>query len=295
LINIIWQTELSDRNALGNETTGQSEYIDKVIFRNIEHVDYFDNKQYKTFLDNSIIIYSAPLSDIDYGLKLYLEKYNSMGFKYILFHLSNESLNHNYCYHNNAVHVFRFYYDPKINDTNITTLPLGFVTGYMNNESSINLSNKRDIIASFIGQPKHDRQALIDSMINMNNVFVHSTSQWNCPTSLSSKEVIDIYKRTIFIPCPIGNVSPDTLRLYEALEWGCIPVIKKYNGEDYYKYVFGAHPLPVVDDWDDLPDLFSKLINDNLDTLIVSINTWYNEFKTLMVGMVEEICLKIKQ
>ena len=86
MINLIWQTENVGKKVLSDETVGQLEYITKVIFKNVEHINHFDNKQYKTFLDNSVIIYSAPLTDIDYGLKIYLDKYKQMNLKYFLFH-----------------------------------------------------------------------------------------------------------------------------------------------------------------------------------------------------------------
>lgn len=295
MFNVIWQTKQSDRTTLSNETNGQYEYINNVILKDVEYVEYFDNKQYKVFLDNPIIIYSAPLSGIDEGLKVYLEKYNSMNLKYILIHLSNSSLNHNCYYYDWAEHVFRFHYDVKIKRQNVTTLPLGFVSGYMNNEGGVNLSNKRDILATFTGQPKHDRQEVMDIVSGIDNTFVHSTKKWNCPTNLSFDKMIDIYKRTIFVPCPIGNVSPETLRLYEALEWGCIPIVKKYNGIDYYRYIFGEHPLPLVNEWIEMVSLFKKLNNEDLDTLILSINGWYKNIKNLTSKKVEEICSKIKQ
>lgn len=294
MINVIWQTFKSDKSILSDETNGQYDYISNVVLKDVKYVEYFDNKQYKTFLDNSIIIYSAPLSNIDNGLKIYLEKYNSMNLKYILLHLSNSSFNHNHYYYSWPKHVFRFHYDVKIKNSNVTTLPLGFVSGYMNKEGSINLSDKRDISIAFIGQPKHDRQSLVDIISGIDNNFVHLTKQWNCPTNLSFDKVIDIYKRAMFVPCPIGNVSPETLRLYEALEWGCIPIVKRYNGIDYYKYIFGEHPLLLVDEWSEVPYLIRRLDNGNLDSLILSINNWYKSSMDLVSEKVEGICSKIK-
>ena len=212
MINLIWQT------LNGNETDDQYEYITKVLFKNIEYVNHFDNKEYRTILNNSIIIYSCMGSEISDDMKSYLEKYKTLNIKYILFHLSNEQLIHNYDYYSDAQHVFRFYYDDRIKNSNVTTLPLGFISNYMNNENNINLSDKRDLLVTFIGQVKSDRQILIDSISDINNKFLHLTTKWNCPTALTSSEVIEIYKKTLFIPCPRGWNTPDSLRLFEALE-----------------------------------------------------------------------------
>lgn len=275
MINIIWQTRNTNKPVLNDETLGQYEYITKVVLKNVDHKHFFDDKQYKTFLNNSIIVYSAPLSDVDVGLKKYLAKYKELDLKYMLFHLSNESLGHNYYYYSEAAHVFRVHYDVRIKNINVTTLPLGFTTGYMNNEGHVNLSDKRDISTVFIGQTKSDRQTLIDSISDIENSFIHLTKAWGCSTSLSFDKVIDIYKRTRFVPCPMGNISPETLRLFEALEWGCVPVTKIYRGLDYYKYIFGDHPLPLINEWSEMKYLIEKLNSGELDNLILSINVWY--------------------
>lgn len=278
MINVIWQTRRNGISILGDETNGQYEYITRVILKNVKYINYFDNNEYKTFLDNSIIVHSSPLPEISNDLKTYLQKYKSLNLKYILLHLSNENLNHNCDYYSEAEHVFRFYYDEEIKNPNVTTLPLGFVSGYMNTNGDINLSNDRYIPISFIGQVKSDRGMMVNSIKNINNSFLYLTSKWNCPNGLPIDEVVNIYKRTKFVPCPKGWVNPDSLRLFEALEWGCIPIIKKYDGVDYFEHIFGKHPIPTVDDWTEVSDLIDNLNNENLDELILSINKWYIEF-----------------
>jgi len=52
MINLIWQTD-------NNPTNFHYDYITKVLFKNINYINHFDNKSYNTFLNNSIIIYSC--------------------------------------------------------------------------------------------------------------------------------------------------------------------------------------------------------------------------------------------
>ena len=73
-------------------------------------------------------------------------------------------------------------------------------------------------------------------------------------------EKILVYKETTFAPCPFGFVNPDSFRIMEVLEFGCIPIVKKFNNVDYYKYVFGDHPFIVVKDWKEAPGIMSNLI-----------------------------------
>lgn len=292
MINLIWQTRMDNISVLGDETNGQYEFITKVILKNVDYINYFDNKKYETILDNSIIVYSAPGSDIDSGLKDYLNKYNELKYNYILLHISNETLNHKCEYYSDAQHVFRFYHDEKIKKDNVTTLPLGFVSGYMNNTNNINLSDKRDISVVFIGQVKSDRKILVESIKNIENNFLHLTNKWNCPTKLSFDDVIDIYKRTLFVPCPMGWCNPDSLRIFESLEWGCIPIIKKYNGIDYFEYIFGEHPIPTINEWTEVKGLMDNLINENIDDLILSINKWYKNYMNSVSENVSDIIYK---
>ena len=70
MINLIWQT------LNGEETVGQYEYITKVIFKNVEHINHFDNNKYKIILENSIIIYSCMGSEITNEMRIYLDTNN---------------------------------------------------------------------------------------------------------------------------------------------------------------------------------------------------------------------------
>lgn len=63
------------------------------------------------------------------------------------------------------------------------------------------------------------------------------------------------------VPCPSGPMTPDTFRLYEALEAGCLPIADSRTPNDaeptgYWQQLFGEEvPFPVVDDWGALPGL----------------------------------------
>lgn len=52
-------------------------------------------------------------------------------------------------------------------------------------------------------------------------------------------------------PCPSGPVSPDSFRVYEALEAGCVPIADNLAPTDesnsYWQRIFGAVPFPLVE------------------------------------------------
>lgn len=64
-------------------------------------------------------------------------------------------------------------------------------------------------------------------------------------------------------PCPSGPGTPDSFRLYEALEAGCVPVADGHAPQvpqpGYWKQLFRDPPFPVVDDWSQLPGIVDRL------------------------------------
>jgi hypothetical protein len=67
-------------------------------------------------------------------------------------------------------------------------------------------------------------------------------------------EYLDLMNHAKIVPCPHGAVTPDTLRLWEALELGCMPVIHA-SDHDFYTKILGGFPFPSVDNWADIQHL----------------------------------------
>ena len=60
---------------------------------------------------------------------------------------------------------------------------------------------------------------------------------------IETEEMSEVLSSTIFSPCPNGFVHPETYRLYEALECGCIPIIE--NTYKYYDRLFPNNPFQI--------------------------------------------------
>jgi len=269
-LNLIWQT------FNGDQTNFEFEYTTEVLFKNIEHNKIFDDGQLSTVLDNSVIIYSNNSNNISDDFNNYLNKFVELGYTFYLLHFSNENLSHNCDYYSKANHVFRNYYDSNITAQNVTFIPLGVKTGFINkNETSLDTKEYEFV---FIGQPKSDRQELLSVMERMENVFIHKTNSWNCSTSLTQDECISIYNKTKFVPCPMGWVHPDSFRLMECLESGSIPILKNYNNLEYFTKVWGDSPLPVVNSWDEITNYY-KMNEEDFLKLKTNVFNWYKEFK----------------
>jgi len=69
-----------------------------------------------------------------------------------------------------------------------------------------------------------------------------------------------VMEESVFAPCPAGN-SPETIRLYDALESGCIPIsldhvfIKSPSA----LAEFGLPPFSILATWDELPKFLEKM------------------------------------
>ena len=277
-LNLIWQT------FNGDQTTFEFEYTTEILFKDIEQNRIFDDGQLSTVLDNSVIIYSNNSNNISEDFNNYLNKFVELGYTFYLLHFSNENLSHNCDYYSKAKHVFRNYYDLNISSQNVTFIPLGVKSGFIN--KSENSLETKEYEFTFIGQPKSDRQELLSVIENMENVFIHKTNSWNCSTSLTQDECISIYNKTKFTPCPMGWVHPDSFRLMECLESGSIPILKNYNNLEYFTKVWGDSPIPVVNSWGEIVEYYN-MDTDNYNQLYNKVFNWYSEFKIRLTSKIK--------
>jgi hypothetical protein len=283
-LNLIWQTQN------GDQTSFEQEYILEVLFNEIQHEKIFDNGSLNTVIDNSVIIYSNNSGGVSDDFLNYLNKFKDNNFKFYLLHLSNEGLSHNFEYYKLANHVIRNYYWSDVNLDNCLFIPLGFKSGFYNQNQTYRTLNDKKYDFCFIGQPKSDRNDLITVLNNLGSSFIHTTNQWNCPTSLSQMECKEVYKDTKFVPCPMGWVHPDSFRIMEVLESGSIPVLKTYNNLEYFTKVWGDSPLPTVDQWDELSKL-SNMDNENYKKMYQEVIQWYDGFKLELSKKIKNIVL----
>jgi len=286
--NVIWQT------TAGLNTEFELQYIKDYLLKDIEYNAVFDYSKYLTILNNSLIVFSNDSPQIPNEFRQYLKKYDNLGYNYWLLHLSNEKRahKHNFNYYKNANHVFRAYYDPRILLKNLTTIPIGFKSGFLNTENCLPSVFERTYVWTFIGQLKSDRQQMYNALVSITPQYTTVTNQWNAPEH-SVNQIIEVYKKTIFIPCPMGSSNPDSFRINEALEWGCIPIVKKFNNEDYFKYVYGKHPFIIVDSWPEANAIIKNMLTDmpKLEAFRQQIWAWYKNYKQTLQSRIKTILL----
>lgn len=285
-INVIWQT------ANGEVTGFELEYIQRVLLSKIDYIPHFDNESFQTVKNNSLIIYSNDQEDISQEFRNYLKKFDELKFNYSLLHLSNENLNHNYDYYRNAKHVWRGYYDDSVATdkelkNRVSFIPIGFKSGFYNSDyNSLSDASRRPFIWSFIGQLKLEREEMCNALKEIIPNYQHHTAGWNDPNWKSPKQVAEIYKQTIFAPCPRGWGMTDAggFRLLETLEWGCIPVIKVEENNstlNLYQEIFPNHSFIEVKTWKDAGEKIIELLKTpgEINRKQKEIASWYLNYK----------------
>lgn len=81
-------------------------------------------------------------------------------------------------------------------------------------------------------------------------------------------------------PCPSGPTSPDTFRIWEALEAGCIPVADGATPEgpypEFWEYVAPDAPFPVVAEWSEWPAVREAALAD-WPRLATRCSAWWQQ------------------
>jgi hypothetical protein len=107
---------------------------------------------------------------------------------------------------------------------------------------------------------------------------------------LPHKEYFEFMARAKVVPSPSGPVTPDSFRLFEALEAGAIPIA---DNKEYWKFFFGETDLfPNLDSWEYL----QGYIGDQVALYPVKHNkvfAWWQDYKRKMVikirGQIKEL------
>jgi hypothetical protein len=146
---------------------------------------------------------------------------------------------------------------------------------------------------SFTGQvhAQGKRKKMIDQLKDCpGDSFFNINESWQSQDSLDTKDYKDILSNSVFVPCPKGNSSVDSFRLYECLECGAIPIIEK---DASWEILLGDHPFLLTDsDWvagkKYIQELYGK--NDFLQKYQDKIQDWWAKFK---ISLKEDIKSKI--
>ena len=85
-------------------------------------------------------------------------------------------------------------------------------------------------------------------------------AEWKDKDMLGRDAYINVLLDSRFVPCP-GGMNPETFRLYEALECGCIPLYVRQEGDEGFLKTL-ALPLLNLSSWERAADLIKQFNNE---------------------------------
>lgn len=115
---------------------------------------------------------------------------------------------------------------------------------------------QKDLDYYFLGQITHTRrEQLADNLIETDKGYFSGTKGFT--QGLPPNQYYDLMARAKVALCPSGPELPDTFRLFEALEMGCVPIADeitpKQDFKDYWTWFFNEEPpFSVIRDYRDI-------------------------------------------
>lgn len=235
------------------------------------------------FHDNAIYILSsnfAPLSAARSKMMTGLRSVEGKG----LLHLSDEWYSGGYEIYTEFDFVLRNYYSRAFEQAGIMTLPLGLTNGAANLHPAA-LASERRYLWSFSGSRTAARMTMYRQFkdIEPGCALWYDMRRQEAPP-LDRAGFKNLLAQTVFQPCPMGNVTLETFRLYESLEMGCIPLIEQRPWLRYYDRLLPGHPLPRFTNWSSARAFVEAHRSDpaRLDALQRTVHHWWQDYKQLL-------------
>jgi hypothetical protein len=230
MLSVIWATGTDFK--VDWESSWILDLLDGIDFtiRNVAHIN--------DIVPNALIVMNH---NIPYGQ--YLRAYENARVPFGLIHLSDEYINDDigpYSFQM-CMFVFRNYYRaiPEGLRNKVTFFGLGYKYGFWNGVSAeerqqmqCKRASVRELVWSFAGGMRSNRESSFKEItkITPNKVVTeHGNSFNNVRTGLCTKDYRELMCNSKFVLCPVGNVSVDCFRVYEALECGAIPIALRKN------------------------------------------------------------------
>ena len=240
-------------------------------------VEHVDRRDYSYSTNRMIVV------DNQIGTQLYdyVRRSVASGCQVVLIHLGDENYVDDCHVYDLCDMVFRNYWSlTQSMRKNVVHLPLGYKSGFARKQQVRRVA-ERGLLWSFCGDPnKSTRHQMLDALSTLGPKHVHLTSGWDAKDALSVNDYRSIMDDTIFAPCPFGFCTPDSFRIYEALEAGCIPIVERTAEFDYFERAFGVHPMIVVEQWGEASVMIESLINGHgVQEAAHSCHAWWSKLK----------------
>jgi hypothetical protein len=160
-------------------------------------------------------------------------------------------------------------------------LPFGLPPGTSEVFAELDPTSERKYDWSFSGQVNHERRRqLVDAVKNLPNGYELLSGGFT--QGLPRREFLELLAQTKVVPCPAGPSTPDSFRLWEALEAGCVPIVDGYCPaylDNYWMHLCGGRPpLTVLGDWGAFPQLLPGVLAGWLPTAN-GLGAWWQQYR----------------
>jgi len=264
-----------------NQSKFEEEYLKSYIFPEKGNIyvsprEFFELEKKITLSNQLIIYYSVGNQKIETEIDNFIKKLDR---EFVIIQLSDEALIAKKIRNRNEKIILRSYFNPNINSYKTYTIPLGYQSGFQEKDYAI--SQDRKYIWSFFGQIYSARKFMLESLNILQPNYVNQNKSFMSEDIINPEEIKKVYRNTIFAPCPDGYMNPDTFRIMEVLESGCIPIVKSFKSIDYFKYVYGDHPFIVLKDWSEAFEIIKGYTEDKelLKSKQNEVMLWYESYK----------------
>jgi len=240
------------------------EILKKVNFKEIKNESELEKNDYLLIIDSNVV------NKIDFYDKLKL-----ICSKIYLIHLGDETgINDHSEIYKNCNYVWRtFCSNTYFKNQKVSCIPLGYKSGVVINEEVKNRAYKWSFIGTAHKSSRHD---LLFQLSEIKPSYLFKTKKFNNDI-LEIKDMNKVLSSSEFLPCPNGFVHPETYRLYEALESGCIPIVE--NAFKYYDRLFPGNPFLKVDMWSEAKVIINSWKKEQIITKQEECNIWWRKFK----------------
>ena len=248
------------------------DYSDKWIYEILNKIEFEVIQSEKDLESEDILIIVD--SSVEKKEELYT-KLELICSKMFLIHLGDESgVYDSSLIYNKFNYVWRaFCLSRYFNNKKVSCLPIGYKSGTLFKKEIV----ERKYKWSFLGTPhKSSRQDLLFQLSDIEPSFSHKTKKFN-EKIIDVSKMSEILTSTEFIPCPNGFVHPETYRLYEALECGCIPIVE--NAYKYYDRLFPNNPFIKVDRWIEAKPVIREWQKDQIEQKREECRAWWSQYK----------------
>ena len=292
MIKLFWNTHNQKKPSSVNKKVREKEELDygwgqyhkknsdKWLYEILKKVKYNIIESEKSLEKDDILIIID--SSVEEKSELYT-RLNLICSKIFLFHLGDEFGFHNLLpVYDNCNYIWRPFCSSKyFNNKKVKCIPIGYISGVLYKEQ-----NHRKYKWAFTGTPhKSSRHDLLFQFSNIEPFFCHKTEKFDRKI-ISVDEMNNVLSSTQFIPCPYGFFHPETYRVFEALECGCIPIVESaYN---YYERVFPNNPFIKINKWEEAKPILEGWDQNQIKKKSEECITWWSKQKIGLQDFIKE-------